>query len=220
MPARAGAAARDSHARCVGAAAAIGLVLAMLGGCSIGPTPRPSPSLHDFGIEAGAPASSVRLRSALAVPDPSAPGWLDTTSMIYRFANVEGGRPRQYADSRWTAPPVELLGARLRSRLAPLLVPGLASSRDGVAPDHVLRIELEEFTQVFDDASTSRGVLRARVTLIEGARRVTIAQRTFALERPAPSADAAGGAAALAAASDALVVELIDWLVATLPAPG
>lgn len=184
------------------------------------PTPQAPSVLHDLGI-AGAPvATSVRLRATLAVPDPTAPGWLDSTAMTYRFIDADGSRPRLYARNRWTAPPAELLGARLRSRLAPLVEPGLASSRDGVAPDYVVRIELEEFTQVFDGPTTSQGRLRARATLIGGSRRATLGQRILAFDRPAPSADAAGGAAALALASDALIDALVEWLAAALPATG
>jgi len=200
--------------------AGLALAATVLGGCSLLPTPQAPPALHDLGI-AGAPAAtSVRLRATLALPDPTAPGWLDTTAMTYRFIDADGSRPRLYARNRWTAPPAELLGARMRARLAPLVEPGLASSRDGVAPDYVVRIELEEFSQVFDGPSTSHGRLRARATLIDGSRRATIAQRIFAFDRPAPSADAAGGAAALAAASDALIDALVEWLSVALPAPG
>jgi cholesterol transport system auxiliary component len=140
--------------------------------------------------------------------------------MVYRFAYADSGQPRVYGLSRWAAPPAELIGARLRSRLARIVEPGLASSRDGVAGEHVVRIELEEFSQVFDTPSSSRGVLRARATLIGGARRTTIAQRAFAFERPAPAADAAGGAAALAATGNDLVEAVVEWLVIVLPRPA
>ncbi len=196
------------------------LVAAAAGGCALGPSPRPPSALHDFGLLPEPAAPKVRLRALLAVPDPGAPGWLDTTAMIYRFAYADGGRPRLYNQSRWAAPPAELIGAHLRSRLARMVEPGLASSRDGVAGEYVVRIELEEFSQVFDAPSVSRGVLRARVTLIGGARRTTLAQRTFAFERPAPSADAAGGAAALAAAGNDLVDGVVEWLAGALPPPA
>jgi cholesterol transport system auxiliary component len=188
-----------------------------VGGCAFGPSARPPSTLHDFGLLAEQPVRALRLQALLAVPDPSAPGWLDTTSMLYRLAYVDGGQPRVYSLSLWAAPPGELIGARLRSRLARIVEPGLASSRDGVAGEYVVRIELEEFSQVFDGPSTSRGVLRARATLIGGARRTTLSQRAFAFERPASSADAAGGAAALAAAGNDLVEAVIDWLAAEVP---
>lgn len=196
------------------------VVAVLSGGCTLGPSPRPPSALHDFGLLPEQAAQPVRLRALLAVPDPSAPGWLDTTAMIYRFVHVDGGQPRVYSLSRWAAPPAELIGARLRSRLARVVEPGLASSRDGVAGEYVVRIELEEFSQVFDGPVVSRGVLRARATLIGGARRTTIAQRAFAFERPAPTADAAGGAAALAATGNDLVEALVEWLAGAVPRPA
>lgn len=196
------------------------VVAVLSAGCALGPSPRPPSALHDFGLLPEQAAQPVRLRALLAVPDPSAPGWLDTTAMIYRFVHVDGGQPRVYSLSRWAAPPAELIGARLRSRLARVVEPGLASSRDGVAGEYVVRIELEEFSQVFDGPVVSRGVLRARATLIGGARRTTIAQRAFAFERPAPTADAAGGAAALAATGNDLVEALVEWLAGAVPRPA
>jgi hypothetical protein len=55
---------------------------------------------------------------------------------------------------------------------------------------YALRSELFEFEQVFDRPDRSRGVLRLRATL-DG--KGIWAQRTFAIEKPAPTADAAGG---------------------------
>ena len=39
-----------------------------------------------------------------------------------------------------------------------------------------------------------------------------LAQRSFTAQRPAPTADAPGGVKALAAASDAVVAELVAWV--------
>jgi cholesterol transport system auxiliary component len=113
-----------------------------------------------------------------------------------------------------------MVSARLRARVASVAEPGLASSRDGVQSDFVLRLEIDEFSQVFDSPSASRGVVRARASLIGGARRSTRAHRAFNVERPAPSADAAGAAAALAAASSELIDAIVDWLAATIPTLG
>ncbi|MFO0518877.1 MAG: ABC-type transport auxiliary lipoprotein family protein, partial [bacterium] len=192
-------------------AACLLLASAAAGGCAIGPSVRPPPRLHDFGLLPEQPVRATRLRALLAVPDPSAPGWLDTPSMLYRFAYVDGAQPQVYSLSRWAAPPAELIGARLRSRLARIVEPGLASSRDGVAGEYVVRIELEEFSQVFDTPSASRGVLRARATLISGARRATIAQRAFAFDRPGAGAAGPGGGAGRAGPRNRPGVGGLQW---------
>jgi cholesterol transport system auxiliary component len=51
-----------------------------------------------------------------------------------------------------------------------------------------------------------------RATLTQGGR--VIDQRSFAAQAAAPSADASGGARALAAASDDLIAQMSAWLAA------
>ena len=80
---------------------------------------------------------------------------------------------------------------------------------DGLRAAFSLRIELEEFAQVFDAPGSSRAVLRARASLLGS--RALVAQRTFSLERPATTADAAGGVRALIATSDELIGQLLEW---------
>ena len=77
-----------------------------------------------------------------------------------------------------------------------------------------LRVELQEFSQIFDTAETSSGLVRLRATLVEakgGADRL-VAQKVFVVQRPAVSADAPGGVRALKAATDAAVDEIGAWL--------
>jgi ABC-type uncharacterized transport system auxiliary subunit len=75
-----------------------------------------------------------------------------------------------------------------------------------------LHSELFEFEQVFDQPGRSRGVLRLRATL-EG--KGIWAQRTFVIEKPAPTADAAGGVTALSQCADELVALIGEWAVAS-----
>ena len=83
----------------------------------------------------------------------------------------------------------------------------------------MLRLELEEFSQIFSSASQSEGVLRLRATLAEptpqGER--LRAQRVFVARQSAPSADAAGGSAALAQAARQAARELSAWVNQTAP---
>ena len=78
----------------------------------------------------------------------------------------------------------------------------------------LLRIELEEFSQLFESPTASTGLLRLRATAVQpspqGER--LMGQRSFIVQRPAPSADAAGGVRALTAATDAAVEEIDQWL--------
>ena len=67
---------------------------------------------------------------------------------------------------------------------------------------------------MFESADRSVGVVRLRATLVEstGGRARLSAQRSFAVQRPAPSANAQGGVRALTAATDAAVQEVAQWL--------
>ena len=90
----------------------------------------------------------------------------------------------------------------------------------GAAQALVLRLELEEFSQLFDTPAHSQALVRVRATLSQtGAKGHVLAQTTLVQQSLARSADAAGGAQALSRASDALVLQLDQWLAANSPAP-
>ena len=80
-------------------------------------------------------------------------------------------------------------------------------------PD-ILRIDLEEFSQVFNSPTDSVGLLRLRATLVEptAAGEQLLGQRIFTVQKPAASADAAGGTRALAEATEQAAQELAQWL--------
>ena len=74
-----------------------------------------------------------------------------------------------------------------------------------------LRIELQEFSQVFATPLASHGVLQGQVSLIDGKRRL-IAGQALNIERPAPTPDAAGGVQALVQTGQELGRQLAAWL--------
>jgi cholesterol transport system auxiliary component len=119
-------------------------------------------------------------------------------------------------------PPAQLLRQRLREQLGQrrsVFAPG-----DAVAPGTLaLRLEIEEFSQLFASAQSSSSLLRVRATVSRsGSPAKLLAQTSFVVQRPAASADAAGGVQALAQASDALIQQLDAWLqqvAAAEPAP-
>ena len=84
----------------------------------------------------------------------------------------------------------------------------------GGKPVLVLRIELEEFSQLFDAPAHSYGLARLRATLFHGspAGDRLLGQRSFVAQRPAPTPDAPGGVRALTAATNGAVEEIEQWL--------
>ncbi|RQR34859.1 ABC-type transport auxiliary lipoprotein family protein [Burkholderia sp. Bp9142] len=156
------------------------------------------------------PAASVVTAGAgpaLKVLDVAAPDALDTDKFVYRLAYADAQRMAVYRDSRWTAPPAQLLTQRLRGALS--LRGAVLEGSDGVrAP--TLKVDLNEFEQVFDGQSQSHGAVTARATLTRDGK--VLGQRTFVARAPSSTPDAAGGARALAAASDELVSQIAAWV--------
>jgi cholesterol transport system auxiliary component len=178
-----------------------------LAACVNGPTT--TPVEYDFGPDAATREEPPRLQREITVASVSAPAWLDSPALVYRLAYRDASQPRSYTESRWVAPPRELFTAQLRQRLAATTRSGVLVPADGVRTAVTLRVELLEFSQVFDAPDRSRGLVRVRAVLVEEGR--LVAQTSFSTERPAPSADAAGGARALTLAVDAAIDRLISW---------
>lgn len=218
------------------------LAAALLGGCALPDKPRRA-ALYDFGpgALAGVPVAPVAPGAPVAHATPATPaaagaprpvlpplaiddissagGALDGQALLYRLAYADGQQLRPYAQARWSMPPGQLLGQRLRERLGQQRA--VVNARDSVALNRsqgaslpLLRLQLQEFSQLFSAPGASVGLIRLQATLLEitPAGEKLLAQRTVMLQRPAPSADAAGGVRALTAASDAAIEELAQWL--------
>ena len=191
-----------------------GLVLAFAcAGCSFTPASVPPVALFDFGpVPPGNPTQT--LRHPLVIYDVSAPAWLDSPSITYRLAYQDAARPQAYADSRWVSSPAELIATRLRGRLAASGKGGIVHPADGTRASYALRVELNEFTQVFDAPGSSRAVVRLRASVLGS--RALIAQKSFSVDGPVGTPDAEGGVRALIAASDEALDQLVAWTVANL----
>jgi len=187
--------------------------LACLTGCSALPSAPVRPAaVYDFGPGALAPAATHNPGlPAIVLQEVRAPAALDSGAVLYRLAYSDAQQLRPYAQARWSMPPAQLVSQRLRDALTrerPVLDSGTS------AAPYNLRVELQEFCQLFDTAQTSSGLVRLRATLIDarsGTDRL-VAQRMFVVQRAAASPDAPGGVRALAAATNAAVEELGAWL--------
>ena len=190
------------------------LSLALLGACAVGPQARDGVAGYDFGLPRADREASPRLQHDLLVAAPAAPAWMDNTGIYYRLAYQDASRPQAYAQSRWVMPPAALLGQSLRASIARASKAAVFTPADGARADYTLRLELEEFSQVFDTADKSRAVVRLRASLIRN--RGVVAQQGFSVERAAATPNAEGGVRALIAASDEAGNALIDWLAANM----
>jgi len=184
------------------------LLPVLLAGCAtLGAVPA-AQTVFDLGmpeavmLEAGKRPVAVELR---------APSWLATSAMQYRLRYAEPQRRRAYAESRWVAPPAEMLALALdRTLLAP----------DSAASGCRLRVHLDEWIQVFHDPTRSDLRIAVRASLLPARGETPVAGRNFAVEAAAPTADAAGGAAAARQAVQRLASELAAWLMTLDPSDG
>lgn len=169
-------------------------------GCGrLGTLPR-AVTVHDFG-----PPSDLSLHPVvpLRLIEVRAPSWLGSSAMHYRYAGERDQRPLVYTENRWAATPAELLEATLRRAMLGALPEG-----GGCA----LRVELDEFGQVFESAGSSHGALAARAVLVAPRADAVVAQQRFGLQVAAPNPNAAGGARALSEASRGLATAIDGWL--------
>jgi cholesterol transport system auxiliary component len=186
----------------------------LLAACSAGPVSRETPASYDFGAWRNDAAVTRSIKSGVLLHAVVAPAWLDSTAIVYRLNYQDVARPQNYANSRWVGVPAALLTQRLRASLGAASEGGVVSIADGVRADYALRLELDEFSQIFDAADRSRGVVVVRASLVNTAKRALVAQRSFTVERAAASADAEGGVRALAAAGGELVDAVVAWTAA------
>jgi cholesterol transport system auxiliary component len=126
--------------------------------------------------------------------------------LLYRLQYQDAQQLRPYAQARWSVPPAQLVRARLRDAL---LTQGAVLSSEGNTP-WVLRVELDEFSQIFASPEASLGLVRLRASLLKNEQ--LIGQTTVLARANAPSQDAAGGVKALTAATDDAVRQLSAWL--------
>ncbi len=177
---------------------------ALLAGCFSQPR-TPDPALYDLGMAPAGRAVQARTTAQVAAVRvrASAPSWLDDTSMHYRLLYVDELRTLTYAYARWVAPPAELVGQRLRQRLADSGPAGGAGSASTQ-----VQIEVQEFVQLFETPTQSFGRVTVRVQLSGPSSE----EATFSEQAAAPTPDAPGGVRALAEATDVLIARIVDWI--------
>ena len=177
------------------------LVVVLLAGCAVGN--KQPVEIYDFGI----PASSTPPSGQdVFVADIRAAEWLGTTEMLYRLEYRNPRNLAPYAASRWAAAPAHMLTIRLRQSV------GNGTSARGRQAKCTLALFLAEFSQVFASDQDSRAVMHLRATLTDSATTERALVREFRIEKPAPTPNAAGAAAAFADIAASVTDELNAWI--------
>ncbi|KGF79240.1 ABC transporter [Massilia sp. JS1662] len=186
------------------AAAALALILS---GCA---SQKGQPTTQfDFGPATSAQTQAQGMLGAVVVTDVTGSSALDNERMFYRLSYADPLQARTYANSRWTANPLQLLTQRFKTRLAQSGARVL-SETDAASGIPLLRIDVDEFIHDFGGVSQSTGIVAVRASVFQG--HTLVDQRSFRQAVAAPSADAAGGARALAASTDAVAADIVAWL--------
>lgn len=197
-------------------AAVLGACLVALGGCMH--ATRSEVSRHyDLGplstTTAASDHATRRSDEVLRVLRITTPPWLAGTAMHYRLHYGDDHGLAAYANSDWIAPPATLLEPVIEHTLAAsgawraVIGPGNPATADAS-----LRIRLDDFSQGFSSPGNSAAVIDATATLVDNHGDTVIAQQRFRVDVAAPTPDARGGAAALAAAGTKLSIDLQHWL--------
>ena len=174
--------------RMLAALCVLALVACAGGGASHNPG-----HVYDLGVDA--PATEM---PPLVLRDVRALQPFDGVAMYYRLSYRDGAEVIAFTQSRWVAPPGDLVRRQLARAM-----------RHGT-PHCALEVELEEFSQVFDasDRSTVRLELVVRLDP-PGARSET---RVLRITEPEAGANAAQGATAMRRAVSRAVSELARWI--------
>jgi cholesterol transport system auxiliary component len=176
-------------------------------------------TLYDFGpARAAATAASPALPSGflntLVVTDVTGSTSYDSERIFYRLSYADPLQARSYANSRWAATPLQLVTQRFKTRIAQTGVKVL-STTDASTNVAILRVDVDDFIHTFTGVTQSEGEVAVRASLFQGHKLVD--QKSFRRTTPAATADAAGGASALAASTDAVAADIVAWLAALPP---
>ena len=194
--------------------AAIIATAALLSACA---SKGPSNANYDFGpLPPPIQAAGANNVGAIIVADATGPASLDTERMHYRLLYADARQSRPYAYNQWTSTPLQLITQRMKAHIAQAGVKVLSTTYSA-ASVNLLRLEVDDFAQNFETATQSSGQISLRASVFRSHRLVD--QKTFTRSAQAPSADAAGGARALADAADALAADILVWLNGLPPTP-
>jgi cholesterol transport system auxiliary component len=179
----------------------------VLAGCASSKTQEAT--TFDFGPAAAQQTNAPAALPAIVVMDATGPAALENERMYYRLNYANALEARTYANSRWASNPLQMVTQRMKARLSQSGMKVL-SATDASTGVPLLRVEVDDFVHAFSSAGQSEGQLTLRASLFSDHR--LLDQRTFTRTTPAPSADAAGGARALAASLDAVAADIQAWL--------
>lgn len=140
----------------------------------------------------------------LRLAELQAPAWLNTTAMQYRLSYVEPHQRHVFAQSRWAAPPAEMLEQVIARQ-------SRVSRGRYESGGCYLHVRLDEFIQTFDAPEQSHAVLEVSAVLLAPRTRQVLDRHDFQFSIPAGS-DARSGVSGFVVATGKLTQGLEEWL--------
>lgn len=176
-----------------------------LGACTTLLAPAQHLSVFDLGIPVSMADNdtSASPRVMPASIEVRVPSWLASAAMQYQLDYQVPPDRRWYTESRWAAQPSELLQRYLQQAM------GYGRTHQSACR---LRIEVEEYTQIFSAADESKAHLRGTLLLLAQREDRVVERRSFVVESPAPSPNAQGGVLAHRAVAQQFSAEIGEWL--------
>ena len=219
----------DSRKTWTTATFAFCLSFLVLSGCALPDKPTRA-AMYDFGPGqlSALPTPRQAVLPPLAIDEiTTSGGAIDNLAVLYRLGYADAQQLRPYSQARWSMPPAQLVHQRLLAQLGQRRAVFKAGSsvalnrNQNSALPLRLRIELEEFSQLFSAADASVGLIRLRASLVDitPTGEKLLGQHSVVVQSPAISADAPGGVRALTAATDAAIEEVDQWLQKTPSRP-
>ncbi|MFA6179520.1 MAG: ABC-type transport auxiliary lipoprotein family protein [Candidatus Methylopumilus sp.] len=155
-------------------------------------------AVYDFGLpaQAGQP-----LAVKVAVDEVTAADAVNHQQIRYRLNYDNPSRVYSYTESRWAATPAELLTGRLASLI----------QQDAKPSACALKLKVEVFDHVFSSPAASAAVVQLSAVLWDKKARKVVATQAIAASEVAPTANARGGAKALAQASENALLKAVAW---------
>lgn len=183
-------------------------LLTLLSACSSTPVAQQSQQ-YDFGpLTTTASAQPNQGKLQLSIAEVTIPPALDSNAMLYRLQYDNVQQLKAYSLHRWSMPPAQLLAQRLKAVLVSQGADVLANTDGANLP--ILRLEIDEFSQIFTAANQSNAQINLRASVIKGHK--LIAQKSFQQKVATSTADAPGGARAMREAADASIAEIQTWI--------
>lgn len=189
-------------------------VMVFAGGCAAA-TPWQTP-YNINGVHPAAPLGSKAVSQKVAVvlqlAPVSASPWLDTDAYQYHLLYQNPQMLLSYRDARWVGTPAAMIDARLLQQLQRSHAwKAVLSGQSSAAAQYVLQVQLTNFVVNFSAAQAGKALVAGTATLVNAHDYQVIAQQQFTESVALSTASAAGGASAMAKASNDFVNAVTDW---------